>query len=145
YAVPGGAVSRTPILHTLHSPITPDAIWLLNRYANTAVTAVSQQQIAEIPESRRQEIRVIYNGCDFESYEFSASPGKYLAFLGRIAKQKSPLDAIEIAKRAGLPIVVAGQPLDRGEQAYFKEKIEPLIDGENVIYIGQPTLHQRVT
>lgn len=144
YAIPLGAFSRTPILHTLHNPITPDAIWLLNRYANAAVTAVSQQQIAEIPENRRQKIRVIYNGCDFESYDFSASPGKYLAFLGRISKEKSPLDAIEIAKRAGLPIVVAGQPLDQEEQAYFKEKIEPLIDGENVIYIGQADHQQKV-
>src|SRR2546430_6941477 len=57
YAIPLGAFSRTPILHTLHNPITPDAIWLLNRYANAAVTAVSQQQIAEIPENRRQKIR----------------------------------------------------------------------------------------
>src|SRR5438094_10619251 len=144
YAIPLGAFSRTPILHTLHNPITPDAIWLLNRYANVAVTAVSQQQIAEIPENRRQKIRVIYNGCDFESYDFSASPGKYLAFLGRISKEQSPLDAIEIAKRAGLPIVVAGQPLDQEEQAYFKEKIEPLIDGENVIYIGQADHQQKV-
>ena len=87
---------------------------------------------------------MIYNGCDFESYDFSASPGKYLAFLGRISKEKSPLDAIEIAKRAGLPIVVAGQPLDQEEQAYFKEKIEPLIDGENVIYIGQADHQQKV-
>ena len=144
YAIPLGALSRTPILHTLHNPITPDAIWLLNRCANAAVTAVSRQQIAEIPENRRHEIRVIYNSCDFESYEFSASPGKYLAFLGRISKEKSPLDAIEIAKKAGLPIVVAGQPLDQEERAYFREKIEPLIDGENVIYIGQADHWQKV-
>src|SRR5437016_10382329 len=144
YAMPLGALSRTPILHTLHNPITPDAIWLLNRYANAVVTAVSRQQIAEIPENRRHEIRVIYNGCDFDSYEFSASPGKYLAFLGRISREKSPLDAIEIAKNVGLPIVVAGQPLDQEERAYFREKIEPLIDGENVIYIGQADHRQKV-
>jgi glycosyltransferase involved in cell wall biosynthesis len=128
----------------LHNPITPDGIWLLNRYANAAVTAVGRQQIAEIPENRRDNIRVIYNGCDFESYEFSASPGKYLAFLGRISKEKSPLDAIEIAQEAGLPIVIAGQPLDQEERSYFKEKIEPLMDGENVIYIGQADHRQKV-
>jgi len=144
YAIPLGLLSPTPVLHTLHNPITSDAIWLLNRYANAAVTAVSRQQIAEIPENRRREIRVIYNGCDFESYEFSASPGKYLAFLGRISREKSPLDAIEIAQEAGLPIVVAGQPLDQEERTYFREKIEPLIDGENVIYVGQADHRQKV-
>ena len=144
YAVPLGAFSRVPVLHTFHNPITTDAIWLLNRYANASVTAVSRQQIAEIPENRRREIRVIYNGCDFESYEFSASPGKYLAFLGRISREKSPLDAIEIAHEAGLPIVIAGQALDQEERVYFKDKIEPLIDGENIIYMGQADHQQKV-
>jgi glycosyltransferase involved in cell wall biosynthesis len=142
YAIPLGALSRVPVLHTLHNPITPDAIWLLGRYAKAPVTAVSHQQIAEIPEERRRRIRVINNACNFDDYEFSESPGKYLAFLGRMAPDKSPLDAIRIAKQAGLPIVLAGRPLDREEGAYFKEKIEPLIDGQNVVYIG-PVDHRQ--
>src|SRR5947207_3806254 len=68
YEIPMGALSRTPILHTLHNPITPDAIWLLNRYANAAVTAVSQRQIFFFKQKTAYEIRVIYNGCDFDSY-----------------------------------------------------------------------------
>ena len=48
YAIPLGVLSRAPALHTLHNPITPDAIWLLGRYANAPVTAVSRQQIAEV-------------------------------------------------------------------------------------------------
>jgi glycosyltransferase involved in cell wall biosynthesis len=143
YAIPLGLLSRAPILHTLHNPITPDAIWLLERYANAAVTAVSRQQIAEVPEQRRSSIRVINNGCDFDCYEFSPSPGKYLAFLGRMGAGKSPLDAIRIANKAGMPIVLAGQPLDEEERVYFKEKIEPLIDDDNVVYIGQADHQQK--
>lgn len=143
YAIPFGTFSRTPILHTLHNPITPDATWLLKRYANAAVTAVSRQQIAAIPEQRRRGIRVINNGCDFDSYEFSPSPGKYLAFLGRMGAGKSPLDAIRIANEAGMPIVLAGQPLDEEERVYFTEKIEPLIDGDNAVYIGQADHQQK--
>jgi glycosyltransferase involved in cell wall biosynthesis len=143
YAVPLGVLSRAPVLHTLHNPITPDAIWLLERYANAAVTAVSRQQIAGVPEQRRCGIRVIKNGCDFDSYEFSPSPGKYLAFLGRMGAGKSPLDAIRIASEAGMPIVLAGQPLAAEERVYFTEKIEPLIDGDNVVYIGQADHQQK--
>src|SRR5467141_130566 len=143
YAIPLGFLSRTPILHTLHNPITPDAIWLLERYANAAVTAVSRQQIAGLPEQRRCGIRVINNGCDFDSYEFSASPGKYLAFLGRISMEKSPLDAIEIDQEADPPTVIAVQPLDQEGRSYFKEKIEPLIDGDKVVYIGQADHRQK--
>ena len=143
YAIPLGALATTPVLHTLHNPITPDAIWLLERYADTAVTAVSRQQAAQIPEERRRGIRVIHNACDFEAYEFSPSPGKYLAFLGRMGPGKSPLDAIRIAKKTGLPIMLAGQPLDEEERAYFAEKIGPLIDGKDVTYIGQVDHRQK--
>jgi glycosyltransferase involved in cell wall biosynthesis len=144
YAIPLGALSRAPALHTLHNPITSDATWLLRRYADAAVTAVSRQQIAKIPEDRSRNIRVIYNGCDFEAYQFSSSPGKYLAFLGRIGPEKSPLDAIRIAKEARLPIILAGQPLDEKERAYFGEKIEPLIDGKAVIYVGPVDYRKKV-
>src|SRR6266704_5889519 len=65
YAIPLGALSRSPVLHTLHNPITPDAIWLLERYVEAPVTAVSHSQIAGIPDQRRSRIQVIHNGCDF--------------------------------------------------------------------------------
>ena len=144
YAIPLAELSRTPVLHTLHNPITPDAIWLLERYANTTVTAVSRQQIGEVPAARRRGIHVIYNGCNFEAYEFASSPGKYLAFLGRMGPEKSPLDAIRIANEAGLPIILAGQPLNEEERAYFAEKIEPRIDGKDVIYIGQVDYKRKI-
>jgi len=43
-----------------------------------------------------------------------------------------------------MPIVLAGQPLDEEEQVYFTEKIKPLIDGDNVIYIGRLTTSKSV-
>jgi len=144
YALPLGALSRVPVLHTLHNPVTPDAIWLLKRCAAAPVTAVSRRQISEVPEERQRDIRIINNGCDFSSYEYSESPGDYLAFLGRMGPGKSPLDAIRIAKEAGLPIVLAGEPLDGQERTYFEEKIEPLIDGKDVVYIGAVDHKQKV-
>ena len=142
YAIPLGALSATPVLHTIHNPITPDAIWTLKRYTQAPVTAVSRTQIAGIPEERSRRIRVIHNSCDFGAYAFGGVPGKYLAFIGRMGPGKSPHDAILIARQADLPIVLAGQPLDAGERAYFAEKIQPLIDGVNVIYVG-PVDHCR--
>ncbi|PYS05560.1 MAG: glycosyltransferase family 4 protein, partial [Acidobacteria bacterium] len=136
YAIPLGALSRSPVLHTLHNPITPDITWLLERYAEAPVTAVSHSQIAGIPDQRRCRIRVIHNGCDFEAQEFSPAPGKYLAYLGRMGPGKAPHDAIRIAKDSKLPLVLAGQPLNKEDRAYFAERIQPSIDGHNVIHIG---------
>ena len=125
YAIPLGSFSRAPVLHTLHNPITPDALWLLSRYAEAPVTAVSRQQIAQVPEERRRNIRIVHNACDFDAYQFSASPGRYLAFLGRMASGKGAFEAIRIAREAGPPIVLAGRPLTGKDRAYFNEKIKP--------------------
>ena len=142
YAIPFETLSASPVLHTLHNPITPDAIWVLERYPESSVNAVSRRQLTGVPEHRRQGIRVISNGCDFETYQISVASGKYLAYLGRMGTGKSPLNAIRIAKEAGMPIVLAGLPLDAEEHAYFKEQITPLIDGERVSYIG-PVDHRQ--
>ena len=83
-----------------------------------------------------REFPIVYNGCDFDAYEPSFEPGKYLAFLGRMSPEKNPLDAIRIAQAAGMPIVLAGQPQNRRKSRYFAEKIQPLIDGERVRWIG---------
>jgi glycosyltransferase involved in cell wall biosynthesis len=136
YAIPLGALSHCPVLHTLHNPITPDAVWLLERYKDAAVNAVGRRQVSAVPEPRRQGIRVIHNACDFSGYQFSDAPGKYLVFLGRMSHEKAPHEAIRIAKAAGLPLVLAGRPLNGEEQHYFAEQIQPHIDGRHVIYVG---------
>ena len=143
FAIPLGAFSQVPVLHTLHNPITPDGIWLLSRYAHAPVTAVSRRQIAHIPEERRRSIRIVHNGCNFDSYQFSALPGRYLAYLGRMTPGKGPLQAIRVAKEAGLPIVLAGQPLTEEDRTYFMEMIQPLINDRDVSYIGQVDHRQK--
>jgi glycosyltransferase involved in cell wall biosynthesis len=143
YAIPLGTLSRSPVLHTLHNPITPDAIWLLERYSDVAVTAVSQRQISRIPDERRRRLQVIHNACDFDAYQFSPTRGQYLAFLGRMGPGKSPLDAIRIAHEARLPLVLAGAPLDDEEHAYFAEQIQPRIEGQKVVHIGAVDQRQK--
>src|SRR6266699_293311 len=136
YAIPLGELSSAPVLHTLHNPVTRDAIWQLERSYDAHVTAVGHRQIAEIPERRRKSIPVIHNACDFAAFDFSPGPGRYLAFLGRMGPEKAPHLAIEIARQAGWPIVLAGMPLDDSERAYFAETVAPHIDGQTVIHLG---------
>lgn len=70
--------------------------------------------------------------------------GSYLAFFERVTgPQKSPLDAIRIARAAGMPIVLAGKPQNADEESYFAEKIEPMIDGVNVIYVDCSSSHSQ--
>ncbi len=140
--LPLGSVSPTPMLHTQHVVVSVDDLWVLNRYPEVPITAISCHQAAAIPEQRRPNTRVIYHGINFDAYDFSGRPEDYIAFLGRMGPQKSPLHAIQIAHAARIRIVLAGRPQNAEEEIYFAEKIKPLIDGTRVSYIG-PVDHQR--
>ncbi len=74
-----------------------------------------------------------YNGIDPAQFTFSDKPGEYLAFLGRFHPEKGTHLAIEIAKRAGVPLKMAAIPHD---EAYFREQVAPHIDGDRVQFLG---------
>jgi glycosyltransferase involved in cell wall biosynthesis len=66
------------------------------------------------------------------------NPGAYLAFLGRIAPEKRPDHAIEIAKRVGIPLRIAAK-VDPADQEYFRSEIEPLLSDPLIEYLGEIT------
>ena len=74
-----------------------------------------------------------YNGIDVNEFTFSSTPGEYLVFLGRFHPEKGAHLAIEIAKRADVRIKLAGIPHD---ERYFREEVEPHIDGDSVQFVG---------
>jgi glycosyltransferase involved in cell wall biosynthesis len=74
-----------------------------------------------------------YNGIDPGEFTFTGRPGEYLVFLGRFHPEKGTHLAIEIARRAGVRLVIAGIPQD---EAYFSAEIAPHIDGDRVRFIG---------
>jgi glycosyltransferase involved in cell wall biosynthesis len=74
-----------------------------------------------------------YNGIDVGEFTFGATPGDYLVFLGRFHPEKGTHLAIEIARRAGMRLKIAAIPQD---EAYFRECVEPHIDGDRVQFLG---------
>ncbi len=142
--LPVGLLTRTPVLHTVHTVPALDDLWVLGRYPEVAVAAVSRHQARAIPAGRRHEVRVVHHGIDFGAYDAANAPRKYLAFLGRMGPQKSPRDAIQVARAAGLPIVLAGRPQNADEELYFTRVIRPLIDGNSVRYAGPVNHAQKV-
>jgi glycosyltransferase involved in cell wall biosynthesis len=81
--------------------------------------------------------RLVFNGVPLASYRFSGQCGANapLVFLGRVEEIKGPHLAIEIARRTGIPLVIAGNVPD-SHHAWFTKWIEPHIDGERIIYVG---------
>lgn len=74
-----------------------------------------------------------YNGIDPARFTFVDRPGDYLVFLARFHPEKGAHLAIEIARRAGVRLKIAGIPQDL---AYFREQVEPHIDGDRVQFLG---------
>ncbi len=84
--------------------------------------------------------QTVYNAIDFSNYQLQPKVPQDapLIFLGRIEKVKGCHTAIAVAKATGSTLIIAGNisPL-ADEQAYFKQQIEPHIDGEQIVYVGQ--------
>lgn len=129
WGAPLAAFARAPLLHTLH--IVPDAnhaaVW--RAWPQTRVTALSQHQWSEFPDLR--PLAVVPHGVDVDQFQFQATPGDYLLYLGRFISGKGPLHAINLARALGMRLVLAGP-----ENPYFREKVKPLVDGRSVEYAG---------
>lgn len=82
-------------------------------------------------------VGTVYHGLNPENYHFyPRADGQYLAFLGRISPEKRPDRAIEIAKRAGIPLKIAAK-VDDQDKAYFHQQIEPLLNDPLVEFVGE--------
>jgi glycosyltransferase involved in cell wall biosynthesis len=68
--------------------------------------------------------------------------GGYLAFVGRISPEKGVDRAIEIARAVGMPLKIAAK-VDRADEAYFRERIAPLLTASGVKYIGEINERQK--
>ncbi len=82
----------------------------------------------------------IHHGIDTDAFALHASPGRYLLFFGRIHPDKGAAEAIDVAARSGMPLVIAGIVQD---QRYFDERVAPRVDGEQVSFLGPVSAQER--
>ena len=124
-----------PFLTTCHGrldlPGFPDVI---RRFPEAPFVSISDNQRAPLSEARW--ISTIYHGLPADLFRPSFEAGSYLAFLGRLTKEKGPEAAIRIAGAAKMPLRIAAK-VPRGERGYFKEQLEPQIDGKQVQLSGE--------
>ena len=128
---------RVPHVTTLHGRLDiPDLIPVFDRFRNEPLISISNAQRQPLPWANWQA--TIYHGLPTEQFQFRPNPGDYLAFLGRISPEKRADRAIEIAKRAGMPLKLAAK-VDRADRRYFKRVIEPLLAESHVDWVGEIT------
>ena len=88
-------------------------------------------------------MRTIHHGIDPALYPLQKGKRTYLSFLGRIAPPKGTHLAIEIAKKSGIPLKIAGeiQPMYQG---YWESMVKPHVDGKFIEYVGEMGLKEKV-
>jgi glycosyltransferase involved in cell wall biosynthesis len=138
-----GALSDTPVLHTLHGPFNPDVRQFFLTIADKIYfNSISDSQRSGCPELNY--VGTIYNAVEVETFPFRSEKGDYALFFGRFSEDKGAHNAIYIAQQANIPLRMAGK-VDPGVDAhYFKEHIEPHIDGENIVYEGEVDSKQKL-
>jgi glycosyltransferase involved in cell wall biosynthesis len=137
-ALPYANLVKTPTVHTLHGIFTPDNEKLFIHARKQPFVSISHSQ----REARLNLncVATVYNGIDPKRYTYHPQPDHppYLAFLGRMSPEKGPHLAIEIAKRTGLPLKMAGK-VDPVDREFFATQVQPHFDGEQIQYLGEAT------
>ncbi len=126
----------SPVVYTVHHPHDEVLSEFYSYYPEVSYVTISdcQRQQESMP-----KLQTIHHGIDMGCYACGDAPREYLSFLGRIAPIKGPHLAIEAAKKAGIPLKIAGeiQPVFRD---YFDSAIRPHLDGTFVEYVGEADL-----
>src|SRR5947209_6291761 len=125
----------TRFLTTLHGRLDLKGLsGLIEQFPGAPFVSISDNQ--RVPLGRANWLGTVYHGLPANALRPVFSPGSYLAFLGRLTAEKGPEIAIRIAHAAGIPLRIAAK-VPRGETAYFKQRLEPQIDGDRVKLIGE--------
>lgn len=128
-------MGKWPSVTTLHGRLDiSDLSPLYDEFQDMPVVSISDAQRAPLPQANWHG--TVYHGLPGELYEFQADPNDYVAFIGRLSPEKRADRAIEVTRRAGVPLKIAAK-VDAVDQEYFDVVIKPLLKEPHVEYIGE--------
>lgn len=135
-SAPGLSLARfthIPIVYTVHHGYEEPLTRYYSHFPEVSYVTISrfQQKKLKLP-----KIQTIHHGIDLSKYKLREKKDGYLSFLGRVAPPKGTHLAIEIAKKSGIPLKIAGeiQPLYR---EYWEKAVKPHVDGKFIEYVGE--------
>ncbi len=127
---------KTPMLTTIHGFSSPDILRVYRDHKDTYYVSISDaDRDKELP-----YLATVYNGIDLSNLTFRETPGDKLVHYGRIHPDKGTHLAIEVAKKCGKDLLIAGIIQ---EQGYFDNLIKPHVNDSSIQYIGPVNPVQR--
>ncbi|QJD94714.1 glycosyltransferase family 4 protein [Mucilaginibacter robiniae] len=121
---------KTPVITTIHGFSSPRIIPVYKKY-NATSHYVSISNADRSPEL--DYLATVYNGLNTQEFAVAEQPDDYLVYFGRIHHDKGAAEAIEIARKSNRRLLIAGIIQDEN---YYREKVEPFIDNEQIVYAG---------
>jgi glycosyltransferase involved in cell wall biosynthesis len=134
HALGYGPMIPCPLVSTLHG-----AAWVRSahpiflKYKDLPFVSLSYAERQLLPELNY--VANVYNGIDLSAFPFEADKEDYLLFAGRLAPEKGPAEAVEIARRTGRRLLIAGM-IEPQHEDYFNAKVKPFVDGRQIEYLG---------
>jgi glycosyltransferase involved in cell wall biosynthesis len=127
---------KTPMLTTIHGFSDQDILRVYHDHKDSYYASISDSdRDAGLP-----YVATVYNGIDLSNLTFNETPGDKLVHYGRLHNDKGTHLAIEVAKRCGIDLIIAGIIQDQG---YFDNLIKPHINNTSIQYIGPVNPVQR--
>lgn len=121
---------KTPLVTTIHGFSSPRIIPVYKEYNDTN-HYVSISNADRSPEL--DYIATVYNGIRMEEFTFRKEAGDYLLYFGRIHHDKGTHEAIKIAEKFGMRLIISGIIQDK---SYFEEKVKPFLNSEDIVFVG---------
>ncbi len=121
---------KTPMVTTIHGFSSPRILPVYKAY-NQNNHYVSISEADRHPDLNYQA--TVYHGIDLDLFSLNEAPGEYLLYFGRIHPDKGAYEAIQIARKFGMKLFMAGIIQD---EAYYQAQVAPYIDEHNIIYVG---------
>ena len=131
---------NTPTVHSIHSPIDDDTLKIIENFKTRNYISFSLAQRKQLPDLNW--VANIYHGVDISKFPFNPHPQDYFLFLGRVTKEKGVHLAIQAAKAANVPLIIAGRSYPT--EGYWHEEIEKHIDGNMIRYVGEADFERKV-
>jgi len=131
---------KIPSISTNHDAIKPYCAPIYLRYGHLPFVALSEAYKKLNHQDKLNYQAVIYNGINVSEFsteeEETARARKYLLFIGRICRDNGTMEAIEIARKLALPLIIAGK-LDEADEPYFRTYVEPYLEPGKIDFIGE--------
>jgi glycosyltransferase involved in cell wall biosynthesis len=141
-SAPAVACSRftdVPFVCTIHHTYDSEIAKYYATLQDVNYVTISDAQRHKLPMSR---MRTIHHGIDPSMYSMGEKKQDYLVFLGRVAPPKGPHLAVEIAKKSGIPLKIAGE-IQPANKEYWESQIKPHVDGKFIEYVGHVNLKEK--